>query len=68
MLAGPSTFFPLGWVAKKQTAISRSATEAEIVSLAKSLFEEAVLAMGLWDLLVGRPIRPWIFEDNQATI
>ena len=41
-LAGPKTFSPIAWLCKKQTSTSRSTTEAEIVSLAASLFSEAV--------------------------
>ena len=49
-LSGPNTHVPLFWVAKKQTSTSRSTTEAEIVSLAHSLFSEAMPARSLWDL------------------
>ena len=68
VLAGPNTFFPLGWVAKKQTSTSRSTTEAEIISLDFSLFHEALPMLSLWDLLLGRPVKLEICEDNQATI
>ena len=68
VLAGPNTWFPLTWVAKRQTSTSRSTTEAEVISLAHSLFLEALPAMDLWDCILGRPIRLIILEDNQATI
>ena len=67
-LTGPNTWFPLAWVAKRQTATSRSTTESEAVSLAKILFEEAIPMLDLWDLLLGRPVKLTIYEDNQATI
>ena len=38
-LVGPNTFIPLSWFCKKQTAVSHSSTEAEIISL------EAVVRM-----------------------
>eukprot|EP00973_Karenia_brevis_P054439 7565294-Karenia_brevis.AAC.1 len=41
-LAGPNTFFPLAWLCKRQTSTSRSTTESEIISLAASLFQEAL--------------------------
>ena len=43
ILAGPrGTFFPLAWLAKKQTATSRSTTEAEMVALAHGLFARSI--------------------------
>ena len=68
VLAGPDTWFPLMWISKRQTATSRSTTEAEMVSLATALFSEAMPCMDLWELLLGRPIDLYILEDNEATI
>jgi len=68
VLAGPRTYFPLCWVSKKQTAVSRSTTEAEVVSLAYSLFKEALPMCALWDKLMGREMELYICEDNKAAI
>ncbi|CAE7293066.1 GIP [Symbiodinium sp. CCMP2592] len=68
VLKGPNTFFPLAWVSKRQTSVSRSTTESEIVSLAHSLFQEALPALQLWQTILDYPIRLIIHEDNQATI
>ena len=68
VLVGPSTFFPLMWVSKRQTSVSRSTTEAEVVSLAASLFGEAIPALVFWEAALGRTIELDICEDNQATI
>ena len=69
VLVGPKgTWFPITWVAKKQTSTSRSTTEAEMVSLAHSLFSEAIPASDLWRVLMKRPVHIHIMEDNQATI
>ena len=68
VLVGEKTYFPLVWVSKKQTSVSRSTTESEIVSLAHSLFAEAIPALQLWTLLTGCNMRLEIEEDNQATI
>ena len=37
VLTGPNTFFPLQWVSRKQTSVSRSTAESEVVSLAISV-------------------------------
>lgn len=55
-LRGPNTHVPLAWVAKKQTSTSRSTTEAEIVSLAYSLFGEAVPTWDFWQMMLGEHI------------
>ena len=67
-LAGPNTHVPLCWVAKKQTSTARSTTEAEIISLAYSLFSEAIPTWDLWCLILDRTVPVRIMEDNQATI
>jgi hypothetical protein len=68
VLVGPHTYFPLTWVSKKQTSVSRSTTEAEVISLASSLFQEGLPALSLWELLLNRKITLRVQEDNQATI
>ena len=68
VLSGPHTHFPLAWVSKRQTSVSRSTTEAEIVSLAYSLYQEALPALSLWELILDRPFHLKIHVDNQATI
>ena len=68
VLVGPNTFFPLMWVSKKQTSVSRSTTESEVVSLAHSLFSEALPSLSLWETLLGREVALEVLEDNQATI
>jgi hypothetical protein len=68
VLIGPSTFFPLAWVSKKQTSVSRSTTESEVVSLAHGLYHEALPALSLWETLLQRTVNLEVCEDNQATI
>jgi hypothetical protein len=68
VLVGPSTWFPLAWVSKRQTRTSRSTTESEIASLAFSLYQEALPAVLHWTNLLGFPIPLEVMEDNQATI
>ena len=69
VLKGPNSFFPLAWVSKRQTSVSRSTTESEVVSLAHSLYQEGLAALSLWSLMLGRDdLELVIHEDNQATI
>ena len=67
-LTGPSSFFPLAWISKRQTSTSRSTTESEVVSLAHSLYQEGLPALQLWELLLARSVTLRVHEDNQATI
>ena len=69
VLKGHNSFFPLAWVSKRQTSVSRSTTESEVVSLAHSLYQEGLPALSLWSLMLGRDdLELVIQEDNQATI
>ena len=47
---GSQTFVPRSWMCKKQTSVSHSTTEAELVSLVAGLRMDGVPALDLWDL------------------
>ena len=49
---GSHTFVPLSWMCKKQTAVSHSSTESEIISLDIELRLDGLPARELWDLIV----------------
>ena len=49
---GSHTFVPIRWMCKKQTAVSHSSTESEIISLDIGLRLDRLLALELWDLIV----------------
>ena len=49
---GSHTFVPISWMCKKQTAVSHSSTESEIISLDMGLRLDRLLALELWDLIV----------------
>ena len=49
---GSHTFVPTSWMCKKQTSVSHSATESEIISLDTGLRLDGLPALELWDLLV----------------
>ena len=49
---GSHTFVPLSWMCKKQTAVSHSSTESEMISLDTGLRLDGLPALELWDLIV----------------
>ena len=49
---GSHTFVPISWMCKKQTSVSHSSTESEIISLDTGLRWDGLLALELWDLIV----------------
>ena len=49
---GSHTFVPISWMCKKQTAVSHSSTESEIISLDTALRLDGLPALVLWDLIV----------------
>ena len=48
---GSHTFVPISWMCKKQTAVSHSSTESEIISLDTGLRLDGLPALELWDLI-----------------
>ena len=46
------TFVPISWMCKKQTSVSHSSTESEIISLDAGLRLDGIPALDLWDLIV----------------
>ena len=49
---GSQTFVPISWMCKKQTSVSHSSTESEIISLDAGLRMDGKTALDLWDLIV----------------
>ena len=74
---GSQTFVPISWMCKKQTSVSHSSTESEIISLDAGLRLDGVPALDLWDLIVSvlgnttqtteRPGRPVIIDKSQRS-
>ena len=48
---GSHTFVPISWMCKKQTSISHSSTEVEIISLDGGLRMVGIAAHDLWELV-----------------
>ena len=49
---GSHTVVPISWTCKKQTSVSHSSTESEIISLDAGLRLDGISALDLWDLIV----------------
>ena len=49
---GSHTIVPISWMCRKQTSVSNSSTESEIISLDAGLRLDGIPAMDLWDLIV----------------
>ena len=46
---GSKTFVPISWLCKKQTSVSHSSTEAELISLDAGLRMDGLTALVLWE-------------------
>ena len=51
-ILGSHTFVPISWMCKKQTSVSHSSTESEIISLDAGLRLDGLPALDSWDLIV----------------
>ena len=49
---GSHTFVPISWMCKKQTSVSHSSPEAEIISLDAGLRMDGIPALTLWGLVI----------------
>ena len=49
---GSRTFVPVSWMCKKQTSVSHSSTESEIISLDAGLRLDGITALDLWDIVI----------------
>ena len=74
---GSHTFVPMSRMCKKQTSVSHSSTESEIIPLDAGLRLDGIPALDLWDLIVlvlgnttqnhERPGRPVVNDKNQRS-
>ena len=49
---GSRTFVPVSWMCKKQTSVSHSSTESEVISLDAGLRMDGTLALDLWHVVI----------------
>ena len=68
-VAGPNTSYPLAGMSKKQTCVSHSTPESEIVAADLATRSEGLPALDLWEVLLNRKnVELQFYEDNQACI
>ena len=60
--------YPLEWASKRQSVVSCSTPEAELVSLARAVRMFALLMQTLLTKLYGVQLPMYVHEDNSATI
>ena len=65
---GSHTFVPISWMCKKQTAVSHSSTESEIISLDTGLRLDGLPALELWDLIVSVLGMFLVFQMDQGNL
>ncbi|MDA8584203.1 Ty1/Copia family ribonuclease HI [bacterium] len=63
---GPKPFFPLSAVSKRQTVISHSTPESELVAADYGLRMEGIPALCLWEYLLDIPVNLVLCEDNES--
>ena len=62
---GSHTFVPISWMCKKQTSVSHSSTESEIISLDAGLRLDGIPVLDLFDLIVA-VLHGNTYQRNQA--
>ena len=62
-ILGSHTFVPISWICEKQTSVSQSSTESEIISLDARLRLDGISALDLWALIVA--ILGNTYQNNQ---
>ena len=66
-LYGRHSFYPLGSASKKQSCVSHSSVESELVACNHGLRTVGIPALDLWSVILGKDMRMDLYQDNQAT-
>ena len=67
-LMGPQTFVPIAAYCRKQTSVSKSTPEAEVVALHDGLTKQEIPGLVLWEEVKGQSVNLTVAEDNQAAV
>eukprot|EP00435_Cladocopium_sp_Y103_P019517 s1470_g4.t1 len=65
---GDGSGFPLSWSSKRQTAVARSTTEAELASANEGIFQDGIPIKILLERVLGSEVHTALREDNTACI
>jgi ribosomal protein L16/L10AE len=65
-VCGPNSLAPLNGQSKKQSAVSHSTPESEIVSADAGVRTFGLPALDLWSLILNRRVKLVLEEDNSA--
>jgi hypothetical protein len=68
VVEGPNTRVVVNGVSKRQTTVSHSTPEAEIVAAVYAMRQEGVPALSLMECMLERPVRLCVMGDNEAMI
>ena len=60
--------FPVSWCSKRQTAVARSTTEAELASANEAVFQECLPIKTILEEILKTTIETVVHEDNTAAI
>ena len=67
-IRGPNSCFPMSWVSKRQSCVSHSTPEAEMVLMDHALRHCGLPCLLLWHVLLPRKPGLIVHEDNRAMI
>lgn len=60
--------FPVSWTSKRQSAVSRSTTEAELASANEGVFQDGIPIKSILELILKAEVSAELLEDNTACI
>ena len=63
---GPRTYYPLGGTSKRQSCVSHSTPEAEMVAMDFALRQHGLPTLSLFDACFERSMTLRVHEDNKA--
>ena len=66
-MGGGATSFPISGMSKRQTCVSHSTPEAEIVAANTAVRTIGLPALDLWEPVLQRTVQLTLIEDNEST-
>ncbi len=63
-LDGPHSFFPISAQSEKQTPVSHSTVEAEIIAVDHAIRMSGLPALPLWETILDRSLSLDVYQDN----